>query len=309
MMTALLVFVAPSGIGSVHSLLWKACCVHLCFELLESAQSFPLLRNNLSREMSLVATFDEVVDAQSSHYAVPAVVIVSIVKKVQNFFKVVSLIMDKKKNRMWCEAVGPQTDMETLHKSLPAGKSVFFKSLCYKRSPWHSGGKFLDLSKKQRVKVDPLPPVHEDYNDLQKVKKEPPNTLGTIAGLRGLDRGHKADLTGRICSFETKMLKDGKDRDGMSFIFDVVTGFTNVDFVRLLMNDVVFVLVLAMHRLAGKDGGVGQRYQWFPGVGRSLGQALCKSDTILWCRFNCLLPELHCQRRCNTSQSHRGVQR
>ena len=147
MMTALLVFVAPSGIGSVHSLLWKACCVHLCFELLESAQSFPLLRNNLSREMSLVATFDEVVDAQSSHYAVPAVVIVSIVKKVQNFFKVVSLVMDKKKNRMWCEAVGPQTDMETLQKSLPAGKIVFFKSLCYKRSPWHSGGKFLDLSK------------------------------------------------------------------------------------------------------------------------------------------------------------------
>ena len=82
--------------------------------------------------MSLVATFDEVVDAQSSHYAVPAVVIVSIVKKVQNFFKVVSLVMDKKKNRMWCEAVGPQTDMETLQKSLPAGKIVFFKSLCYK---------------------------------------------------------------------------------------------------------------------------------------------------------------------------------
>lgn len=99
-------------------------------------------------------TFDDVVDAQSAHYAVAAVVLLSLSKKVQSFHKIVACVIDEKRNRMWCEAIGSQSEMDGLLKILVQGKPVLFSSLCYKRSAWHSGGKFLDLTKKQKVKVE-----------------------------------------------------------------------------------------------------------------------------------------------------------
>lgn len=155
-------------------------------------------------------TFDDVVDAQAAHYAVPAVVLSSIVKKVSTFYKLVACVMDEKRNRMWCEAIGSQGEMEGLLKSFVVGKPLLFSCLCYKRSPWHSGGKFLDLTKKQKVKVDALPPTHGSYATLKHVHKDGPTTLGDISGLRGLERGHKADLTGLVCSCDTKVLKDNQ---------------------------------------------------------------------------------------------------
>ena len=159
----------------------------------------------------LETTFDAVVDAQSQHYAVPALALASVTKKIQNFFKVVAVVMDKKRNRMWCEAIGSQGEMDTLVKTLQGGNILLFSKLCFKRSPWHSGGKFLDLSKKQQVKVEHLKPVHSAYQTLQAIRKDGPATFGTIDGLRGLERGHKADLTGRVCSIETKILRDTQD--------------------------------------------------------------------------------------------------
>ena len=155
-------------------------------------------------------TFDNVVDAQSQHYAVAAVVLLGIVKKVQTFYKVVACVMDEKRNRMWCEAIGSQTEMESLLKTFVLGKPLLFSCLCYKRSQWHSGGKFLDLTKKQKVKVEALAPTHASYQALKHVYKDGPKTLGDISGLQGLERGHKADLTGLVCSCDTKILKDNQ---------------------------------------------------------------------------------------------------
>ena len=159
----------------------------------------------------LETTFDAVVDAQSQHYAVPALALASVTKQIQNFFKVVAVVMDKKRNRMWCEAIGSQGEMDTLVKTLQGGNMLLLSKLCFKKSPWHSGGKFLDLSKKQKVKVEHLQPVHSAYQTLQAIRKDGPATLGTIDGLRCLERGHKADLTGRVCSIETKILRDTQD--------------------------------------------------------------------------------------------------
>ena len=155
-------------------------------------------------------TFDNVVDAQSQHYAVAAVVLLGIAKKVQTFYKVVACVMDEKRNRMWCEAIGSQAEMESLLKTFVLGKPLLFSCLCYKRSQWHSGGKFLDLTKKQKVKVEALAPTHASYQALKHVYKDGPKTLGDISGLQGLERGHKADLTGLVISCETKILKDNQ---------------------------------------------------------------------------------------------------
>ena len=44
----------------------------------------------------LETTFDAVVDAQSQHYAVPALALASVTKKIQNFFKVVAVVDGQK---------------------------------------------------------------------------------------------------------------------------------------------------------------------------------------------------------------------
>lgn len=173
----------------------------------------PLWEQSVSEDMLSKlreTTFDDVVDAQSAHYQVPAIVMLSITKKVQSFSKLLALVMDEKRGKMWCEAIGSQAEMDTLATTLSPGKPMMFSCLCYKRSQWHSGGKYLDLTKKQKVKVVALAPTHSSHSKLMATRKDGPATLGDIAGLRGLERGHKADLTALVCSVETKILKDGQ---------------------------------------------------------------------------------------------------
>lgn len=155
-------------------------------------------------------TFDEVVDAQSRHYAVAAVVLTSTRKKVQTFHKLVACVMDEKRNGMLCEAIGSQAEIDSLLETFTVGKPLLFTSLCFKLSQWHSGGKYLDLTRKQKVKVEALPPTHEAHTLLKKTYKDGPTTLGDISGLQGLTGGHKADLTGLVVSCETRILKDGQ---------------------------------------------------------------------------------------------------
>lgn len=156
-------------------------------------------------------TFDNVVDAQSQHYAVACVVLFGTMKKVQTFHKLVACVMDSNRNPMYCEAIGSEPEIESLQKLyFVIGKPLLVSALCYKRSTWHAGGKYLDLTKKQKVRVEALPPTHESFATLQKISKDGPLTLGDIAGLRGLEQGHKANLTGVAVSCHTKILKDGQ---------------------------------------------------------------------------------------------------
>ena len=146
------------------------------------------------KQMFLRSGFDEVVDAQSVRYEVPVVVLECIVKPAKSFFKCIALVMDEFRRRMWCEAIGAKADMEQLQQKLKPGALMCFRALCFKKSVYHSGGKYIDLTKKQNVKVELLAPTDPAYVALQKSVGFGPETLGHIADLTTLGQGSKADL-------------------------------------------------------------------------------------------------------------------
>eukprot|EP00435_Cladocopium_sp_Y103_P059574 s1725_g21.t1 len=153
------------------------------------------------------ADFDGVVDAQSVRYEVPAVVLESTVKSVRTFYKCIVLVMDQAHGRMWCEAIGDKAAMEQLNQKFRPGAVFCFRGLCFKKSTYHSGGKYIDLSKKQNVKTDPLPPTDPTYVPLQRSVPHGPSTLGNIADLAGLANSSKADLRCKVCDMNQKLIQ------------------------------------------------------------------------------------------------------
>lgn len=162
------------------------------------------------KQMLLRSGFDEVVDAQSVRYEVPVVVLECVVKAVKSFYKCIALVMDEFRRRMWCEAIGAKADMEQLQQKLKPGALVCLRSLCFKKSVYHSGGKYVDLTKKQNVKVEPLPPTDPAYVALQKGVSFGPVTLGHIADLTTLGQGSKADLLCKICDLNVRVIKENQ---------------------------------------------------------------------------------------------------
>ena len=162
------------------------------------------------KQMFLRSGFDEVVDAQSVRYEVPVVVLECIVKPVKSFFKCIALVMDEFQRRMWCEAIGAKADMEQLQQKLKPGALMCFRALCFKKSVYHSGGKYIDLTKKQNVKVELLAPTDPAYVALQKSVGFGPVTLGHIADLTTLGQGSKADLLCKICDLNVRVIKENQ---------------------------------------------------------------------------------------------------
>ena len=162
------------------------------------------------KQMFLRSGFDEVVDAQSVRYEVPVVVLECIVKPVKSFFKCIALVMDEFRRRMWCEAIGAKADMEQLQQKLKPGALMCFRALCFKKSVYHSGGKYIDLTKKQNVKVELLAPTDPAYVALQKIVSFGPVTLGHIADLTTLGQGSKADLLCKICDLNVRVIKENQ---------------------------------------------------------------------------------------------------
>ena len=162
------------------------------------------------KQMFLRSGFDEVVDAQSVRYEVPVVVLECIVKPVKSFFKCIALVMDEFRRRMWCEAIGAKADMEQLQQKLKPGALMCFRALCFKKSVYHSGGKYIDLTKKQNVKVELLAPTDPAYVVLQKSVSFGPVTLGHIADLTTLGQGSKADLLCKICDLNVRVIKENQ---------------------------------------------------------------------------------------------------
>ena len=162
------------------------------------------------KQMFLRSGFDEVVDAQSVRYEVPVVVLECIVKPVKSFFKCIALVMDEFRRRMWCEAIGAKADMEQLQQKLKPGALMCFRALCFKKSVYHSGGKYIDLTKKQNVKVELLAPTDPAYVALQKSVSFGPVTLGHIADLTTLGQGSKADLLCKICDLNVRVIKENQ---------------------------------------------------------------------------------------------------
>ena len=162
------------------------------------------------KQMFLRSGFDEVVDAQSVRYEVPVVVLECIVKPVKSFFKCIALVMDEFRRRMWCEAIGAKADMEQLQQKLKPGALMCFRALCFKKSVYHSGGKYIDLTKKQNVKVELLAPTDPAYVALQKSVGFGPVTLSHIADLTTLGQGSKADLLCKICDLNVRVIKENQ---------------------------------------------------------------------------------------------------
>ena len=162
------------------------------------------------KQMFLRSGFDEVVDAQSVRYEVPVVVLECIVKPVKSFFKCIALVMDEFRRRMWCEAIDAKADMEQLQQKLKPGALMCFRALCFKKSVYHSGGKYIDLTKKQNVKVELLAPTDPAYVALQKSVGFGPVTLGHIADLTTLGQGSKADLLCKICDLNVRVIKENQ---------------------------------------------------------------------------------------------------
>ena len=162
------------------------------------------------KQMFLRSGFDEVVDAQSVRYEVPVVVLECIVKPVKSFFKCIALVMDEFRRRMWCEAIGAKADMEQLQQKLKPGALMCFRALCFKKTVYHSGGKYIDLTKKQNVKVELLAPTDPAYVALQKSVGFGPVTLGHIADLTTLGQGSKADLLCKICDLNVRVIKENQ---------------------------------------------------------------------------------------------------
>ena len=167
----------------------------------------------------LSGSFAEVIDAQSARYEVPAGVLQCVMKPMKNFYKVIALLLDVDRSRMWSEAIGNYAEMDALRKKLQPGHLLLFRSLQFKRSQYHSGGKFLDLSKRLKVRIDALPPTHDVYAKLCRAMKKGPLTIGDIAGLEGMAKGNKADLLCKICSVTHRILKEDQARMYMAFVF------------------------------------------------------------------------------------------
>ena len=145
------------------------------------------------------ASFAEVIEAQSCRYEVAAVVVERVMKAVKNFHKVIALLMDEKQNRMWCEAIGNKEEMEKLVGKLKVESLVLCRSLVFRRSQYHSGGRYLDLTRKQKVVLEALPPTDSGYAALKRAFRKGPDTPGEISHLQGLQNGNKADLTCKLC--------------------------------------------------------------------------------------------------------------
>ena len=126
------------------------------------------------------------------------------------FHKVIALLVDERQNRMWCEAIGSKPGMEALMQKLSVNALVIFQAPCFKRSPYHSGGRFLDLTRKQKVVVDALPPTDAAYVPLKHSVQKGPCTPGEIADLQGLQNGNKADLTCKICDLNHRIIKENQ---------------------------------------------------------------------------------------------------
>ena len=118
--------------------------------------------------------------------------------------------MDEFRRRMWCEAIGAKAEMEQLHQKLKAGVLMCFRALCFKKSVYHSGGKYIDLTKKQSVKVELLAPTDPAYVALQKSVSFGPVTSGHIADLTTLGQGSKADLLCKICELNVRVIKENQ---------------------------------------------------------------------------------------------------
>ena len=147
------------------------------------------------KQMFLRSGFDEVVDAQSVRYEVPVVVLECVVKPVKSFFKSIALVMDEFRRRMWCEAIGAKAELEQLQQKLKPGALMCFRALCFKKSVYHSGGKYIDLTKKQNVKVELLAPTDPAYVALQKSVSFGPVTLGQLC---------------KICDLNVRVIKENQ---------------------------------------------------------------------------------------------------
>ena len=155
------------------------------------------------------AEFSGVVDARSSAFQVPAVIVDCRVKKVKTFHKLVGFAIDRERGGMWCEAIGPLPVLQGLLDRMNRGKLVMFSKLCIKKSAYHSGGRYLDLSAKSGTTVSGLPPVHAAYKDLQDALRDGYACNSKIALLEGMRRGQKADIVGKVIDVTVKGLKDG----------------------------------------------------------------------------------------------------
>ncbi|CAK9077733.1 unnamed protein product [Durusdinium trenchii] len=102
--------------------------------------------------------------------------------------------------------------MEALMQKLSVNALVIFQAPCFKRSPYHSGGRFLDLTRKQKVVVDALPPTDAAYVPLKHSVQKGPCTPGEIADLQGLQNGNKADLTCKICDLNHRIIKENQEK-------------------------------------------------------------------------------------------------
>ena len=166
------------------------------------------------KQMFLRSGFDEVVDAQSVRYEVPVVVLECIVKPVKSFFKCIALVMDEFRRRMWCEAIGAKADMEQLQQKLKPGALMCFRALCFKKSVYHSGGKYIDLTKKQNVKVELLAPTDPAYVALQKSVSFGPGDVGSHCRPDDVGTGKQSrstDLLCKICDLNVRVACDQRE--------------------------------------------------------------------------------------------------
>ena len=159
----------------------------------------------LSKQQETV--FAGVVDARSSAFQVPAIIVDCRVKKVKNFYKMAGFALDCERGGLWFETIGQLPALQALGDKMKCGSLVVFSKLNIKKSAYHSGGRCLDL--KAGTTVSGLPPVRVLYKDLQLAGREGFACNSKIALLQGLRRGQKADVLGKVTSVTVKDLKDG----------------------------------------------------------------------------------------------------
>ncbi|CAE7893680.1 unnamed protein product, partial [Symbiodinium necroappetens] len=143
---------------------------------------------------------------------VPAIIVDCRVKKVKAFHKMVGFAIDRERGGMWFEAIGSLPVLQALADRMNRGKLVMFSKLCIKKSAYHSGGRYLDLSAKSGATVSGLPPVHAAYKDLQEALRDGYACNSKIALLEGMRRGQKADVIGKVIDVTLKSLKDGNEK-------------------------------------------------------------------------------------------------
>ena len=72
------------------------------------------------------AAFSGVVDARSSAFQVPAIIVDCRVKKVKAFQKMVGFAIDRERGGMWFEAIGSQQVLQAMADRMNRGKLVMF---------------------------------------------------------------------------------------------------------------------------------------------------------------------------------------